>query len=155
MNEAIAIQRMIEQCEGFFPKTCPNCRRIFPTLKDYLQNTERLGKAISFDLELGDLKPANPLGAVAMAICRCGTTLALSSENMPLLRLWSLMLWGKLEAHRRGITPEELLEQLCDKMCSHMLANPTTEAEEPHPLPEFRNGKDQLMVSGVACRPSK
>jgi len=122
MTEGVAIQQMIEHCDGLFPKTCPNCQRVYATLKDYLQNTERLGKAISYDIEVGDLKPADPLGAVATANCRCGTTLALSSEGMPLLRLWALMLWGKLEAHRRGITTKELLEHLCDQLRNQVLA---------------------------------
>lgn len=124
VNEGQAIQQMIEHCEGLFPKNCPNCRRVFPTLKDYFQNTERLGKALSYDLEEGDLKPAEPLGAVATATCRCGTTLALTSDGMPLMRLWSLMLWGKMEAHRRGTTPEALLECLCDQLRDQVLARP-------------------------------
>jgi hypothetical protein len=124
MTEDLAIRQMIEHCERLFPKTCANCQRAFPTFKVYLQNTERLGKAISYDMEFRNFTPVNPMGALATAKCPCDTTLALSSEGMPLWRLWPLMLWGRMEAHRRSITPRDLLEHLCDRICQQVLAGP-------------------------------
>jgi hypothetical protein len=124
MTEAEVVQQMIQHCDSLFPKTCPNCQRIFPTLKDYLQNTVRLGKAVSYDMDVNDFKPADPMGAIATATCRCGTTLALSSDGLPLLKLWRMMIWGKCEAHRRRITPQALLVHLCDELCQQVLGRP-------------------------------
>ena len=53
--------------------------------------------------ELGDLRPQDPLGAMAMSNCSCGTTLALTSEGMPLPHLWSVHQWANAEAKSRGI----------------------------------------------------
>ena len=59
-----------------------------------------------------------------MANCPCGTTLALSSQGMPLSQLWSLLAWARIETYRRGLSPQELLNYLRDEICKQVLATP-------------------------------
>ena len=112
MTEAQVIEIMIEHLEGLFPKTCPNCRRQFSTLRDFVLKTAPTGKLVSRDLELGELKPLHPTGAVAVSNCGCGCSLMLTSEGMPLSRYWELLVWADRETKRRGVTPQELLQYM-------------------------------------------
>jgi hypothetical protein len=43
---------------------------------------------------------------------------ALTSDGMPLLRLWSLLGWAKVETKKRGMTPKELLNYLREEICN-------------------------------------
>ena len=110
MTEAKAIALIIAHMEGLFPKTCPNCLRRFATPRDFMLNTAPIGNPIAHDLELGALNPLQPIGAVAISNCRCGSSLALTSDGMSLFRYWELLLWAKRETLRRGLTPQELLQ---------------------------------------------
>jgi len=124
MNEAEVIKIMREHLEGLFPKNCGNCQRRFVTLKEYLLNTERVGSAMPYDADAGDWNPLRPMGTVAFANCRCGSTIGLSSKGMPLAQLWSLLNWAKTETQRRGMTPQELLNYLRDEIRKQVLAAP-------------------------------
>jgi len=124
MTEAEVIQAMREHLEGLFPKTCPNCQRRFVTLREYLQVTTHQGPPIPYDAQFDDWQPMKPIGTVTLANCPCGTTLALSSQGMPLFHLWRLLNWARIETKRRGQTPEELLEYLREKICQEVLAGP-------------------------------
>jgi hypothetical protein len=61
---------------------------------------------------------------MSYANCPCGTTLALSSQGMPLPQLWMLLAWARLETKRRGLSPQELLNYLRDEICKQVLAAP-------------------------------
>jgi hypothetical protein len=122
MTEGEAIDQMIEHLNGLFPKTCANCGRCFPSLFDYIQNTEPRGYTIAHDLEVGEASPSSPIGTVAVANCRCGSSLALTSEGMPLVQLWSLLNWAKGEAQRRGQSEQELLTYLRGEIRQKVLA---------------------------------
>jgi hypothetical protein len=122
MTEAEVVRIMREHLEGLFPKVCPTCYRRFATLREYLLTTTHLGPAIPYDVELGDWKPLRPLGTMTYANCPCGTTLALTSQGMPLSQLWSLLGWAKLETQRRGVSPNELLNYLREEICKQVLA---------------------------------
>ncbi|MGD0744102.1 MAG: hypothetical protein ABSA45_03010 [Verrucomicrobiota bacterium] len=124
MIEAEVIRIMREHLEGLFPRVCPNCNRHFATLREYLLITKHLGPAMPYDADTGNWKPVRPLGTVTYASCPCGTTLALSSEGMPLPRLWSLLNWARIEMRRRRLTPQELLNYLRDEICKQVLAAP-------------------------------
>jgi hypothetical protein len=124
VTETEVITAMREHLEGLFPKVCPNCKRRFATLREYLQVTTPVGPAIPADAELGDWHPLRPIGTLTYANCPCGDTLVLSSEGMPLFRLWSLLNWARAETHRRKMTPRELLNDLRDKICKEVLAAP-------------------------------
>lgn len=132
MTEAKAIAMMIGHLEGQFPKSCPKCNRRFENLRDFYTHTEPSGDPISYDLELGDVTPAHPVGAVAMSNCPCGTTLALTSDGMPLLRLWSLLRWAKNESEARGITIRELLKHLRREVRQKVRSEPEPERHNLH-----------------------
>lgn len=112
MTEIEAIALIIQHLEAQFPKTCPNCQRRFYNLREFLGNAKPIGDMVSYDLELGDLNPDSPTGTLAASNCRCGSTLALTSNGMRLSRLWSLLRWATGEMHRRGMIREEFLQHL-------------------------------------------
>jgi hypothetical protein len=64
---------------------------------------------------------------VTYANCPCGSTLALSSEGLPLARLWPLLRWARSETQKRGMTPQELLNYLRDEIGKQVLAAPDRE----------------------------
>ena len=113
--------------EGLFPKVCNNCKRRFATLRDYLLTTKHAGRPIQFDAEMGDWRPLQPIGTITFANCPCGSTLALTSAGMPLVRLWSLLKWAKGETRKRRMTPVELLTYLRDEICKQVLNPPSQE----------------------------
>jgi len=122
MSEADVVATMRQHLEGHFPLSCPVCHQGYATLRDYLLQTERQGDAIPFDAELGNWRPLRPLGTVALANCRCGNTLGLSSEGMPLPQLWRLLNWARVETQKRQQTPRELLNYLRGEICTQVLA---------------------------------
>ena len=109
MSEADLIWVIRKHVEGLFPKTCSVCHRVFPNYRDYLRNTKRCGVPISYDLELNDLKPKRSSGNIALADCSCGNTLTISSEGMPLMQIWQILYWVKMESLRRGVKTEEII----------------------------------------------
>lgn len=123
MTEADVIQAMREHLEGLFPKTCPNCQRVYGTLREYLQITTHRGQPMPYDAQAGDWQPLRPVGTMTFANCPCGSTLALSSQGMPLPQLWRLLKWAKSETGRRGMNPQELLSYLRDEICKQVLAD--------------------------------
>ncbi len=118
---------MREHLEGLFPKVCPVCNRTYDTFRDYLLIAKPEGSAISYDAEVDDWNPANPIGTLTFANCPCGNTLALSSEGMPLLRLWSLLNWARIETKKRNQSPEELINYLRDQITQQVLNDPVKE----------------------------
>jgi hypothetical protein len=121
MTESEVIRAMRDHLEGLFPKECPNCRRAFATLREYLQVTTHQGPPIPYDAEMDDWQPWRPIGTMTLANCSCGSTLALSSTGMPLLRLWRLLNWARIETKRRNMTPRELLNHLRNEICRQVL----------------------------------
>ena len=122
MPEEEVVRTIRDHLEGQFPKACANCGRQFVTLKDYLHNTVHVGSAMSYDAEAGNWAPLNPLGTLSYANCSCGSTLALSSSGMPLLRIWSLLNWVRVETKTRGQSHHELLTYLRNEIDKQVLA---------------------------------
>lgn len=122
MTEADVIKKMRAHLESQFPKVCNNCQRRYATLREYLRNTQHVGSAMPYDADAGNWLPLKPLGTVAYANCPCGSTLLLSSQGMPLHRYWSLLMWARVEAHTRKLTPQQLLNHLRDRICEQVLA---------------------------------
>jgi hypothetical protein len=116
MTEGEVVRLMREHLESQFPKTCPNCQRHYANLREYIAVTSRLEPAMCYDAEIEDWNPAEPVGTATYTNCPCGTTLALSSHGMPLLRLWALYNWARVEKKRRRMTMNELLSYLRDKI---------------------------------------
>jgi len=124
MTEAEVLRIMRRHLEGQFPKICPACERHFANLHEYLLITEHLGPAMPYDADMGNWMPLEPVGTATYANCPCGTTLVLSSHGMPLLILWRLLNWARIETQRRKMTPQELLNYLRDEICKQVLSEP-------------------------------
>lgn len=121
-REAEVVAATRKYLERHFPLVCPLCQQRYTTLREYLLNTEHQGDAIPFDAELGIWKPHRPIGTVTLANCRCGNTLSLSSEGAPLVQLWRLLDWARIETQRRQQTPRELLNYLREVICTQVLS---------------------------------
>ena len=124
MSEAEVVTAMRRHLEGLFPMACPLCQHRYASLREYLQHTEHQGDAIPYDAELGHWHPLRPIGTVTLANCPCGNTLGLSSEGMPLILLWKLLNWARIEMKKRQQTPRELLNYLREVICTQVLAEP-------------------------------
>ncbi|MGA3171527.1 MAG: hypothetical protein ABSE62_10990 [Chthoniobacteraceae bacterium] len=122
MTEAKVIAAMRRHLESQFLKVCPTCNRAFATLRQYLEITALQGPAMPYDAEAGDWNPVRPMGTATYSNCPCGSTLALTSDGMPLLQLWSLLNWARAETQRRGMTPQELLNYLRQQIVRQVLA---------------------------------
>ncbi len=121
-NGAAAVQQVdvveiiLKYINEGFPRTCPCCSKVYNTLPEYLRNTTHQGDPVSYDAECGDWEPKKPIGTVAMANCSCGTTMAISSANIPLTTMWRLMFWARMESFRRKMTLSELLSELREQI---------------------------------------
>lgn len=124
MTETEVVRIIRAHLESQFPKVCTNCKVYFATFRDFLLATNPLGSTISYDAELGDWNPTDPAETVTFANCQCGNTLALTSAGMPLLRLWSLMNWARIETKKRNQTLKELLNHLRDEINQQVLKTP-------------------------------
>ena len=102
--------------ESLFPKDCLNCGRRFLTLRDYILDTKPLWPTISYDADLSDFRPAHPLGAVSMANCACGSTLALATDRMPLADYHALLEWLRTETVARGKSRSSLFDYLREEI---------------------------------------
>lgn len=113
-----------EYVEGLFPKTCPTCEVRYDSLHDYVARTVPAGAAVAYDVETGDWQPSQPLGTFALAHCACGTTLTITTDQMPLATRHLLLAWTKAEAERRGVDPQVLVAEL--RADVRRAANPPT-----------------------------
>jgi hypothetical protein len=116
LTDAECVQLVHGYIEGLFPKQCPNCERVFAAYRDYLLNTKHIGLPISYDVEFDDWTPAESSGNLSLANCACGTTLALSSENMPVVQIWQVLKWVKIATERRSCHVREVLSYLRDEV---------------------------------------
>jgi hypothetical protein len=129
MTEGEIIRMLRLYCEGLFPKVCPNCGRIFATLREYIVGSQRLWPSVNYDVELGDYKTPRPIGGLAMSNCSCGTTLALSTVNLPVSQTHLVLEWIRAETELRGVEPAELFDYLRDEVRKQVLAEATGGAE--------------------------
>jgi hypothetical protein len=116
------IARMLRQhFEGLFPKSCPKCSRHFATLWEYVRGTQEVWPVVSYDAESNDYEPIDPIGIFAMANCSCRTTIALSTERMPLSETLHILGWIRAEMRRTGLNPTALLNRVRDKIRRQLL----------------------------------
>jgi hypothetical protein len=121
MTDAEIVGALVAHLEGLFPRTC-SCGRRYASLGEYVRETEPHGDAISYDAVDGDWAPTRPLGALALANCRCGTTLALTTNGMPLATVHRVLAWIKAEMARRGVTSEVVTGDLREEIRKRALA---------------------------------
>jgi len=124
MTDADIIRMLLEYSDGIFPKICSKCGRRFGTFREYILNTKPIGSPTSYDAELLQFKPEDPIGSMAMANCTCGTTLAVSTQKMSLAQAHLFLEWIQSETRRRGINQRELLEHIRDEVHKRVLAEP-------------------------------
>lgn len=124
MNESDVIAIVRRYVEERFPSTCSSCGRRFGSLREYLLITRHVGNPVSYDAELGDWSPAQPLGTLSFATCPCGTTLAVSSDAMPPDQMAELLSWARDETARRGIDVPGLLGLIRAEIDRQVLAEP-------------------------------
>jgi hypothetical protein len=123
MDENKVVEIIKEYFEGQYPKTCSNCGMVFNSIAEYLRNTTHLGDPISYDAEMDDWKPEEPIGTLSFSNCKCGSTLAVSTKDMDRLTLWRLMLWLRLEAWKRGISMNELMRDIRSEIRRRVLSD--------------------------------
>jgi len=114
MKKSDAVKITRRYIEGQFPKSCPNCKKEYATLYEYLKGTSHQGSPISYDASEGNWKPKTPLGTFSMANCSCGNTLAVDSGRMNLFTMWKLLRWAKKETNKKGISISKLLSDIRD-----------------------------------------
>ncbi|MEL6346123.1 MAG: hypothetical protein AAFV53_23640 [Myxococcota bacterium] len=115
------IRRLAERTH---PRQCPCCHRVFPNLRAYLTQTSPLGVPISYDAELGDWQPSEPIGTIILSNCRCGTTLSISTEGMALDEYHRLMRWARTAAKRRHCSMSALLDQVREQIVLDVIGHP-------------------------------
>jgi hypothetical protein len=108
--------------ERQFPKTCGMCGQVFGSLTDYVRITSHVGQPVSYDAELDDWRPRKPVGTFALALCSCGTSLAIGSEGMRITTLWRLMRFARTETRRRGVTVPQYLALIRGEIDRQVLA---------------------------------
>ena len=126
MNEDDVVKIIRSFIEKQFPKVCSNCDRRFGTLKEYLQETTNLGKPISYDASMGKWQPEKPIGTLSYAKCPCENTLVIGSKGIGMITMWRLLLFARQETRRRGISTEDLLAHIRDKIDKQALSEEDT-----------------------------
>ncbi len=118
------LEMIYDHFAGLFPRDCTTCGRRFATLRQYILETTPVGSTTSFDAQLGDWHTTEPIGAIAMANCPCGSTLGLTTEGIALPEIHRLLAWVREETTRRGMTQAELLESVRTEMRQRALDDP-------------------------------
>jgi hypothetical protein len=121
MHDEEIVGLVREHFEGLFPKTC-SCGRLFTTLREYILGTESIQGAVSYDAASGNWTPKKFLGTWAFANCPCGSTLALTTDGIPLATRHLLLAWVKVETERRGVSSEEVVGTLRAEIRTRVLA---------------------------------
>ncbi len=121
-SEVIRLTRL--HIESKFPKTCTSCGKSFATLTDYLVQTRHVGPPVSYDAEVDDWTPSEPLGTLSLANCTCGSTMVVDSGGMPLKTITQLMTWARQTSKRRGLTMRELLNWVRDQIDAQVRREP-------------------------------
>ena len=128
MTDEEMVRINYEHYAGLFPKTCRSCGRTFATLREYILSTKPVGATISYDAELGDWQTTDPLGAAALANCPCGSTLALTTEGIPLPVIQEMLEWIRVQAERRGVSPQKLLGWVRGEVRARALSEPDSDS---------------------------
>ena len=116
MDKAAVVQALFHHYGSLFPRNCTKCNRHFASLQEYILATERLGSVQSFDIQMGNWRPSEPIGSLALSNCSCGTTLALSTDGLPLSTGHAILDWVKSESERRKVKPTVLLDEVREEV---------------------------------------
>jgi hypothetical protein len=123
MTEEEFIRLNYQRALAVFPKTCHTCGRRYETLRAYVLTAKPIGPAISYDVELGEWHPVDPLGTVALANCPCGSTMALTNAEEPLPVIPEMLDWLQVETETRGVSAGQLLDHVRNEVRKLALAD--------------------------------
>jgi hypothetical protein len=129
LNEDDVVTIVRAHIERKFPMACSKCGHTFASLKEYLEYTTHVGNPVSYDAELKEWRPTDPMGTLSFANCRCGTTLAISSHGMGLMVMWRLLRWAREESARRNISVGELLDGVRRRIDQQVLRQNEAESQ--------------------------
>lgn len=118
-NDIVEILR--EFISKQFPKECRGCGRRYDSLAEYLRKTIHIGTQVTYDAKVGDWQPDEPIGAVTLANCSCGSTLGINSSEVDIATMRRLINWAKKETGIRDIKISDLLEDLTRKIDKSVL----------------------------------
>ena len=122
LTEDQVINIVREEVESQFPKDCTACGYQFCWFNEYLENTVQIGKPRSYDAGAQNWQSTNPLGIFSFSKCmHCGNTLTLSSSRTNVVTIRQLSEWINKEALQRGITIDDLLDDLRVQIESQVL----------------------------------
>ena len=125
MEEKDVVQLLKVFISNKFPMECSNCGICYPSLAEYLRKTIHVGKPVSYDAEMENWQPLNPIGTLSTANCPCGTTLSITSNGMNLVTMWKLLHWARKESKIRGVETSTLLESIRNKIDESVLQDDT------------------------------
>jgi len=112
LDEAEVIDVLLEYYESLFPKRCHNCGHHFESLGDYVRHTTQLGSSQSFDADNDDRDTRSPIGSSAMSNCPCGSTLALTTDDLDMDTRLQILDWVHRVVEAQGVTPTEVLDDI-------------------------------------------
>lgn len=112
MNKEEILDFLYEYYCSRFPKTCSACGHRYETLTEYIQRTRPTGRAVSYDAETGNWGLKRPIGSVLMVNCPCGTTLSLTTDDMPMDRRKRVLKWVHEVTESTGAATSDVLGTL-------------------------------------------
>ena len=130
MTESEAIRLTRDHIESKFPKTCTSCGRVFATLPDYLRQTHHVGQPVAYDSEVA-WDRREPLGAMSLANCPCGSTLTIDSGGMSMRTFARLMMWARKASKQRHISMRQLLESIRTRIDEQVLGENKVLLQKP------------------------
>lgn len=122
MTEDQVVNIIRYNVEKQFPKDCSVCGYRFASLKEYLQNTTHFGAPHSYDAEAESWKPKKPFGTFSFSDCKCGNTMVIGSSGIEVVTMWKLLWWARNESSRRGVSTNELLDEIRAKIDNQVLS---------------------------------
>ena len=131
MTEDDVVRIVRSYIEGLFPGVCPRCGLRFDSLRDYLEGTTHLSAPVLYDDISGEI-PAEPIGPMSLANCRCGTTFTIGSKGIPPAQLVELLTWAKSESSQRSIGVRELLRHIRDRIDEQVLDTFAADGRSDH-----------------------
>lgn len=121
MTEEEALQIIKKHVHNQFPKICNCCGKKYKTFFEFITSTKYVGPPISYDLANEDFRPKKPIGTLGYVNCKCGSTIALSSQGIKLRTLWKLFDWARKETKRKGISFSEFLSYVRERVDKSVL----------------------------------
>jgi hypothetical protein len=129
LNEGQAISLIIRHLETQFPKVCGTCERRFSTLRDFIGHTAPVGDLVCYTLDGTTDGADDPMGAVALSNCGCGSTLALTTTGMSPADFQTLFHWVRSESKFRGVPVEDYLQYVRQQTRRRISLMPATPAD--------------------------